>query len=152
MFGAVVCLFLDCLPLIFGAAVFIEDFDICLFSANRFDFLRPLDSTNIMHFCTLMPYLKVIISMLSQCLGKSIGLKSVSHLRRPDGQLINQQICLCVSFKYYTFWALNCYLMKKNSSIFVLNLNILKFLYLYTELFVLGGTYSLKMALAIKAS
>lgn len=50
MFGAVVCLFLDCLPLTFGAAVFIDDFDICLFSANRFDFLRPLDSTNIMHF------------------------------------------------------------------------------------------------------
>lgn len=42
--------------------------------------------------------------------------------------------------------------MKKNSSIFVLNLNILKFLYLYAELIVLGGTYSLKMALAIKAS
>lgn len=77
---------------------------------------------------------------------------TVSHIRSLNGQQINQQICLGVSFKYYSFWALNCYLMKKNSSIFVLNLNILKFLYLYTELFVLGGTYSLKMALAIKAS
>lgn len=146
MFGAVVCLFLDCLPLTFGAAVFIDDFDICLFSANRFDFLRPLDSTNIMHFLYTNALHKSNnldvepVPCMVYHYDLNLYVITVSHIRSLNGQQINQQICLCVSFKYYSFWALNCYLMKKNSSVLVLNLNILIFLNLYTELFALGGT------------